>query len=181
MVVEGRFDIVRYRLTQAIGDLGDRQSFHVVFFGAPTPIEFAPRKLVLATQETKASAADFIEHQVAEGTTVALPALARAIEVLEIDEKDKRTIVYLVKAWDFEWPGEVQNRYEDHTGNEAVVAFLREKNRATGAALDGKPPETRLATVHTILIGWGHPRAINVLKQIAAENGGEFRHVQFNE
>jgi hypothetical protein len=54
-------------------------------------------------------------------------------------------------------------------GNEAVVQWLRDRNK------DGQ------IHVNTYLYGFEPPSAVSVLKRIAAENGGKYEHIGFEE
>ena len=172
MAAGGKFDILRAKLTQAIGELDESKEFHLIFFGEQrTPVEFTPRKLVPATPEYKASVAEFIEDKVVpEGKTRVLEALQRAFQVLNQVPAGGEKVIFLLSDGDFEGIGEASNEYAGLQGNEAVKRWVGDNNRAGNQV-----------RIYTFLYGGEDPDAMKVMQEIAQANGGEFKHVSRDE
>jgi hypothetical protein len=172
MAAGGKFDVLRAKLTQAIGELDESKEFHLIFFGEQrTPVEFTPRKLVPATPEYKADVAEFIEKKVVpEGKTRVLEALQRAFQVLNQVPAGGEKVIFLLSDGDFEGIGEASNEYAGLQGNEAVKKWIADNNRGRGDV-----------RIYTFLYGGDDPDAKTVMQEIASANGGEFKHVSRDE
>ncbi|MBS3733559.1 MAG: VWA domain-containing protein [Phycisphaerae bacterium] len=171
MASGGAFDILAKKLGESLADLRASQQFHLIFFGPDEPVEKSPRRLVPATDANKRAAAPFLGRLVPEGQTQVLPALKRAFEVFEAEPNEGKKLICLLSDGDFEGLGQTSNRYKGKTGNEAVVAWLADHNSDDDS--DGR----RDVEIQTFLYRGDDPDAVEVMKKIAAEHGGNFTHV----
>jgi hypothetical protein len=96
-------DFVKYELKRSIGDLGEENEFHVIFYSSGPPVEMPTRRLVSSTDRNKQLAFEFIDGVIPQGETDPSKALERAfacqpdlIYLLTDGEFDK-AIVDLVK------------------------------------------------------------------------------------
>jgi len=186
----GSFELLKAKLIQSLAGLryghhyyrgGERyainQRFHVLFFGPPQPVEFAPRKLVPATPECVGMAAGFVESDRvrAEGGTRVLPALARALEAFRAADPEgtQRKVIFLLSDGGFDSIGAGADTYEGLRGNAAVVAWLSDHNPSRG---DG-----RHVDICTCLYRGTDPAAQRVMERIAADHGGTFEQVSADE
>ncbi|MFB3892994.1 MAG: VWA domain-containing protein [Phycisphaerae bacterium] len=147
------FDYVRKEMLNSISRLKKDQDFHVIFYAAGIPQENPPQQLVLAIDDNKSAAADFLNTIRPEGQTNPLPAIKRAFEVLDkADPKKAGKIIYLLTDGVF-------------PDNDAVIKLLKQLNAK------------KEVHVHTILYGDKSEDAQKVLKKIADDSGGKFRQV----
>ena len=151
------FDRLRLEMLKSIGTLDPIQDFHVIFFseerGTPPP-EKQPNRLTPATEQYQIEVANFLDGVRARGGTVAAPAVERAFAVLERADPAK--------------PGKVIRVLSD------------------GVLADWPDPlntANRLNTDQTVFINTffyssdNDAAAEQMLRQLAEENGGRFRHV----
>lgn len=164
------FDEVCQQVRLSTSRLKEVQYFHVIFFTDGKTIENSPRKLVKASDDNKEIVAKFLNPANKKirpwGKTTVLPAIKRAFEVLknaDTSNGKKGKLLYLLSDGDFGNP-DISSRYKGLPGNKAVIQWLKDNN---------KKGEIH---VNTLLYG-SEPSAIKVMKQIAKENGGMFRHV----
>ena len=158
MRIGGVFHDVRRELLTSIGRLAPRQDFHVILFADGMPLENPPAKLVPAEMDYKRRVAEFLIAVRAEHQTDPVPALGRAFETLARSDRRPGKLIYLLT--DGEFPD-----------NRAVLQAIRAANA------------DREVKINTYLYADAHPppQAVTVLKRIAEENGGVFRHVGCNE
>ncbi|MHC4986574.1 MAG: vWA domain-containing protein [Planctomycetota bacterium] len=151
--------VLRSEMLKSIGRLDAVQDFHVIFF-APSRNDPAeekdPRQLTPATDQYKIRVADFLDTIQTSRATVAAPALKRAFEVLRrADTSEGRTgkLVYVLSDGQLsDWP--------------EPRDIAREMNRDKGVH------------INTFLYSTTEESdAAEMLKEIAAENGGRYKHV----
>ena len=169
------FGRVCREVVNSLARLDHRQKFHIILFGKDRTIENPPAKLIPATLENKLAAASFLQSVTAEGSTTALPSLQRAFEVLSKAPKNSRgKLIYFLTDGLFEGHEIISSRYRgpDGTvfeGNSAMIAWLRDHNRS------------RSIQVNTYLYdtdGSASAQSVSVMRQLAGENGGSFKHIQ---
>ncbi|HET6442147.1 MAG TPA: VWA domain-containing protein [Phycisphaerae bacterium] len=134
-------DYVKFEVKQAIGELGEANEFHVIFYSSGPPVEMPTRRLVEATERNKQLAFEFIDGVIPQGKTDPSKALERAFAV-----KPER--IYLLTDGEFD---------------RAIIDLVKRLN-----------PDKQVA-VHTI--GFLYKLSEEVLKEVARENGGEYRFV----
>lgn len=170
------FDEVRHEMLKSISRLKPVQDFDIVLF-ADNTVKEGPnpaRGLVPADQDNKFAAIRFLSAVNASGQTTALPALQRAFTVLKYaDKKRPGRLVYLLSDADFSGitGGSTHQTSDGKTlqGNEAVLAWLRDNNKAKDVY------------INTFLYRGNDPTAVKVMQTIAQENGGRFRQVTADE
>lgn len=168
------FHEVRTEMIRSISRLEEVQQFHIVLFNNNRTTEGPRRRLVAADTEHRLAAVRFLQDVRAEGQTTALVALQRAFAVLRRADPHKRgKIIFLLTDGDFSGMTGGSNYTTPDgrklSGNEAVLAWLREHNRP------------RRVRINTLLFRMNDPRARAVLKTIAEENGGRFKFVSPDE
>jgi hypothetical protein len=166
------FADVRREVLTSIGRLRPPQDYHVILFGDDKALENPPRRLVAATDENKRQTAQFLSGVVGQGSTTALPALKRAFAVLSNTGKLPGRLIYLLSDGNFagvSGGSTYQSGGRLLQGDDAVVQWLRDNNK------------NRQVHVNTYLYGFDDPREAEVLKKIAAENGGKYEHIGFEE
>ena len=62
-------DFVKYELKRSIGDLGEENEFHVIFYSSGPPVEMPTRRLVSSTDRNKQLAFEFIDGVIPQGET----------------------------------------------------------------------------------------------------------------
>src|SRR6185312_10164471 len=134
-----------------IEGLKPTQSFSIHFFRDTRALSLSPQ-LWVATPENKLHALDFLETVAPRGTTDPLPAL-------ELAFKQKPQLIFLLTDGDF-------------PDDDAVLNRIRQLNRNHGVKID---------TIAFVGRADTDTAFIALLKQIAAENGGVFRHVRTDE
>ncbi|MDY6914008.1 MAG: VWA domain-containing protein [Planctomycetota bacterium] len=163
------FDTVRHEMLRSISKLKPIQDFHVILFAEQKVLESPPRRLVPATPQHKAEAAEFLAGVRPRGSTTVLPALSRAFAVLKRADKRRRgKLIYLLTDGDFAGMGG-GSRYKGLSGNEAVVAWLKDNNQSGEVH------------VNTYLYGWQPKSAVDVMKKIAEQHGGRYKYVSRDE
>ncbi len=168
------FDQVRVEMIKSIRDLKPPVRFHIVLFAANRTIEGPRRGLVPATDMYKAEAVRFLARVNCVGTTTALPALKRAFAAFDAAPENRPgRLLYVLSDGDFagvtggstyRTPG--GRRLQ---GNEAVVRWLRDHNA------------DRDVMINTLLLHGRDASAFEVLRTVAAENGGVFKYVSPDE
>lgn len=151
------FDIVKHKMVQSISKLAEVQDFHIIFFAESTPTEMPEKRLVPAAPEYKARAVRFLDDVVARGGggTDPIPAVLRAFEVLQrADNTRKGKMIFLL----------TDGAFRD---NDAVLRAIRDRNK------------TKEVLINTYLYGSTDDESIvKLMKNIAAENGGNFKIIQ---
>ncbi len=171
------FDEVRQEMLRSIGRLEPAQMFHVIFFskGIGKLQENPPKRLVTATEIFTRGAGKFLRETQAGGSgSSPIPALARAFELFkQLPDDRKGKLIYILTDGEFagfEGAGAV---YEPRTGetlrgNEAVVAWLRDHNKAA-----------RQVQVNPILYNFkGMQETVDSMRRIAKENRGDFKIIK---
>jgi len=170
----GSFDGVRLEMLHSISRLTSRHWFDVILFSDDAVIEGPGSGLVPADRTNRERAGQFLQKQKAVGSTTALVALRRAFHVLEHADKSRPgKLIYLLSDGDFAgMSGGSRYRTAGRGvlyGNEAVLQWLRDHNRG------------REVLINTILLDSTDRVAIDVLRTIAEEHGGQFKYVSPDE
>ena len=142
-----KFASLRLELSRAVQSLKPSQSFAITFFGDKQYQSLNPQ-LLIANPENKVRALNFLEDVVARGPTEPLPAL-------ELAFKQKPQLIFLLTDGDF-------------PDNDAVLSRIRQLNRDRAVKIN---------TIAFVNEGDTDTEFIHLLKQIADENGGTYRHV----
>jgi hypothetical protein len=154
------FDNLRAELVTSISHLKPNQEFHIIFFSQGPAIENPPGRLIQASDEQKASAVEFLSTVTASSKTDPLPALRRAFDVLDkaaLDETGKPDkLIYLLTDGVF-------------PDNGAVFQLLHERNARKNVHIS------------TFNYGSRSPVAIQVLKQIAEDYGGNYTYLDMDQ
>ena len=148
-----RLSGVKREVALSIGQLTEFQDLHVVVYGMSA--EGGPAEgLVPATDENKLKAVGFLRDIRARGQADPVPALEKAFGVLaQADPKRPGKAIRLL----------TDGMFPDNKG---VLEVIRGLN---------KDKDVR---INTYLLGRRHPVAVSVLKTIASENGGHFKHIE---
>ncbi len=169
------FDYLRHQMLVSITRLTADQYFHVILFAKDEAIENPPKRLVPATKKNKLAAVEFLQQIRPEGSTTALAALRRAFEVLgRAEGPGGGKVICLLTDGAFEGPGVISSGYTLGDGrvlhgNAAVARYIRDRNK------NGE------IHINTFLYGYHSDEAEEVMKSIAAENGGRFRFVALKQ
>ncbi|MCK4275167.1 MAG: VWA domain-containing protein [Phycisphaerae bacterium] len=169
------FDNLRHQMLVSIARLRADQHFHVILFAKDEAIENPPKRLVPATKNNKLAAVEFLQQICPEGSTTALAALRRAFEVLGgAAGPPGGKVIHLLTDGAFEGPGVISSGYtlpdgRVLDGNAAVARYIRDRNK------NGE------IHINTFLYGYHSGEAEEVMKSIAAENGGRFRFVALEQ
>jgi hypothetical protein len=145
------------QLTKAIVGLRPIQSFELIFFHDEKIDSFSKFShqdgLVPATPDAKRNASKFFEGITAHGTTEPIPGIIAAF-------KANPQVMYLLTDGDF-------------PDNAAVLKTIRDLNQA-------RPPNERVKINTIAFVGDGDNEVafLDLLKTIAKESGGTFRHVK---
>lgn len=152
------FDLVRRDMERSISGLRSAQDFHIILFSSTRPdhtvLEIGEMRLVPATPENKAKANKFLRDVVCESTSDPLPALERAFDVL--DKVDPYKIILIVTDGNF-------------PDDQKVLDLIARRNT------------DKKVNIITRLCGEPGPRAIQIMQQIAGENGGHFKMISKEE
>ena len=146
----GLFEDVRRAVLLSIGRLGEDQDFHIILFAQGQAIENAPLRLVAPSDANKLQAAEFLASARAGAQSDPIPALRRALEVLQ-GADDGGKIIYLLSDGVF-------------PDAPAVMATIHARNK------------DKDVHIHTYFCG-GDPSGAALLERIARETGGLFRPV----
>ena len=145
---------VMQEMLTTISRMSPKQKVHVILFGEDLPMEVASRRLVQATWDNKATVAAFVDTVEAEGRTDPVPALERAFGVLRSAEGGK--LICLLTDGVF-------------PDNAAVFQTIGAKN------------PRKDVQINTVLFGSREAEAKTVMRRIAADNGGRFKCVSWDE
>ena len=150
------FDVVRWRLAESIGQLDLPQDFHVILFAEGAAMESPPRRLVPATKANRSLAAEFLEAARPSGRTDPIPAIRRAMAVLNAAGDQRGKVIWLL----------TDGMFED---GEAVLRLIAGTNA------------DKNVSIFTFLYGHRPPEAVRLMSRIAEENNGQFRYVSPDE
>jgi len=142
--------------------------------GNDKSIDLDGNGLLSGDMQNKLNAVRFLKDATAGGVTTALHSLKRAFEILKATDKNKyRKAIYILTDGDFgsfSTSGSYTTRNGTVlNGNEAVIQYLRDHNA------------DKDVQVNTILLYSCDRLANKVMKQIAAENGGQFHLISEDE
>src|SRR5688572_21839834 len=143
-----RFALLRIELARAIRQLQPVQAYNVVFFRDEGAAAASTQGLLLANSENRRKAQQFLEDFSPSGQTNPLPALRLAFA-------QKPELVYFLTDGEF----------NNLVTYEKVVAEITRLNAG------------QKARVNTISFGSHDAEAGEVLKRIARDNGGLYKHV----
>jgi Mg-chelatase subunit ChlD len=150
--MQGIFSRVQQKLKDSISALEPDQYFYIIFFSGNRLIEFGDGKLLRATKQNKSDAAGFIDSVQPAGTTNAMAAMEKVMQI---------------RDW--------------HTGAPTVVYFLTDGFELTpeDAQLFSKKISAALkettAPVKVNTIGfWPQTGDRQLLETIASHTGGDF-------
>jgi hypothetical protein len=154
-----KFRSVSEEMVRSLSQLKPAQDFHVVLFHSGEPLQLPSTHLVTATMENKRRAAEKLQEVVPESTgrhlTDPREALEQAFDVLEAAGDARGKLIMFLTDGVF-----------DGTTNEAVLEMIRARN------VEGQ------VHINTFLYAEGRdPVAVEVMRQIAEENGGTFQYV----
>jgi hypothetical protein len=150
------FGAVRGEMLMSIAGMKPHRKFHVVLFADGRPIEKAPRAMTRATDAAKLRLVKFLQPVRASGRTDPIPAINHAFDALPTGPAARATIIYLLTDGVF-------------PDNDRVLRTIRRRNAG------------RRIRINTILYGNRPPIAEEVMKEIAADSGGEYRFVSRDE
>ena len=150
--MQGIFNRVQQKLKDSISALEPDQYFYIIFFGSDRLIEFGDGKLLRATKQNKSNAAGFIDSVQPAGTTNAMAAMEKVMQIRD-----------------------------SHTGVPSVVYFLTDGFELTpedaqlfSQKLSAALKETD-APVKVNTIGfWPQTGDRQLLETIAKQTGGDF-------
>jgi hypothetical protein len=148
-----KFPVLKLQLRKAIDVLRPTQSFNVIFFSDPERKQQAlGPALVPATPDIKRNAYKFLEGVSAYGITDPIPGL-------ELAFKQKPQLIYLLTDGDF-------------SDNAAVLKRIRDLN---------KDKQVKINTIVFVNIVTVEKSIVELMQQIARENGGVFKVVSAND
>ena len=142
---------LKHQLSQAVQNLGLNQSFGIVFFQDENYAALDPN-LLMATPENKIRAEKFLDDVIPKGQTKPIPGI-------ELAFKQKPELIYILTDGDF-------------PDNEAVLKRIRELNR---------DKKVKVNTIAFVSDTDTDTAFMDLLKQIAKENNGVYKHVAENE
>ena len=150
--MQGLFGRVQKRLKESIEKLEADQYFYIIFFRGDKLIESGRGRLARATEKSKSAAYAFIERAQPKGTTKALNALNRAMQIKDASGQRAELIYFLTDGLD------LQGR------NSTRFASMVENLRKASA------PAMKINTIGF----WAQPADRKILQRVANRNGGEF-------
>ncbi len=148
------FDQVKLEMLRSIGRLRPTQRFRVLLMADGPPKGFPRVKASTTTtarRDNKISAGKFIDSALAEGMTDPLPALKDAFATAKA--ADGPTVIFLL-----------------------TDGVFNDNDRVLAEVAQAKLPQS--VVIHTILFGNQPPEAVEVMKKIAKQTGGEYRFVE---
>ena len=148
------FDVVATQMVASVANLTPRQNFHILFFAAHQPVESRQRKSVSASMENKIKAVDLVNKVIPEGKTDPIPALIRAFQVVQKDKGGARNSVIF-----FLTDGDLPD-------SKRLLDVIRKYHARIPVR------------IYPILFEYEGKHAIAVMKQIAEQTKGEFKHVK---
>lgn len=167
------FQEVQQEMVKSISKLQPVQDFTVIFFSEGEYIEGPQKRLVSAEMVNKLAATKFLKEITAQSSTMVLPALKRAFQILKFaDARRPGRLIYLLSDGDFAGISG-GSTYNGLSGNDAVVQWLRDNNP--------KEEAKGLVHVNTFLYLNKDPEPIKVMETIAKENGGRFKLISGDE
>ncbi|HPS52416.1 MAG TPA: vWA domain-containing protein, partial [Phycisphaerae bacterium] len=158
MEISGAFKAVCDEMYRSIARLSDKQTFAVILYTAGKPEECS-RSLMLANKKNKKKAADFLSGYSGSGLSNPIPALDRAFQVLRGAVKPGR-LVYLLSDGEFKGEG---------VSNDKVLAAIRALN------------SNKKVNINTLLFGSKEKAAIQVMQQIAEQNKGQYKYIEWGD
>lgn len=158
------FDDVRNEILKSIGRLNSKQTFHIILFTSGKPLEIPPGRLISATMENKRKAAKFLKDVTPFTRTNPIPALERAFAVLKGANKQGK-LIYLLT---------------DGMFSDSVVSEIRQLNEDKKVLINTylyvyDPPDAPVTYIDKV------KRFKSVMEQIAKENGGKYKFVEYDE
>lgn len=167
------FQEVQTEMIKSITRLQPVQDFTIIFFSDSQFIEGPQKRLVSAEMANKIAAVKFLKQVNAQSSTMVLPALKRAFQILKFSDASKAgRLIYLLSDGDFAGISG-GSTYKQFSGNEAVVQWLDDNNP--------KEEVKGLVHVNTFLYLNKDPEPIKVMETIAKRNGGRFRLISGDE
>jgi hypothetical protein len=142
---------LKHQLSQAVQHLDLTQSFGIVFFQDENYAAL-DSNLLMATPENKIRAEKFLDDVIPKGETKPIPGI-------ELAFKQKPELIYILTDGDF-------------PDNEAVLKRIRELNR---------DKKVKVNTIAFVSDTDTDTAFMDLLKQIAKENNGVYKHVAENE
>lgn len=158
MMVSGAFEAVREEMYRSIYKLTDKQTFAIILYTAGKPVECSKR-LMRVNKRNKIKAAKFLGGYNGEGASNPIPALKRAFAYLKRAKKPGR-LIYLLSDGEFRGEG---------VNNAVVLSTVRSLNA------------DKKVFINTLLFGTKQPEAIKVMEQIANQNKGSFKYIEWGE
>jgi hypothetical protein len=142
---------LKLELSKAVTALKPNQSFGITFFHETRCMAFET-SLVAATPQNKRKASGFLEDITCGGTTDPIPGIEQAF-------RQQPQLIYLLTDGDF-------------PNNAAVLAKIRELN---------KDKRVKINTIAFVDSSDSDTAFLDLLKTIAKENGGTFKHIAEEE
>ncbi len=150
-------DAVKSDVMGSVRGLQQDQDFHVIMLADGEPLENKPMALAPPTDENKLSLARFFSMVRAEGTVDPIKGINRAFDVLGKANKRPGKIIHFL----------TDGSFPDY---EAVIELIYDRNARKNVR------------IYTYIYGpQNSPIAEKVMKLIAAENGGKYRHINPDE
>jgi len=150
--MRGIFSRVRKELKESVKSLQPDQYFCIVFFGGDRLYEFGKGRLLRATPRAKSAAYAFADSVRPAGSTNALAALEKAVQIHDSRGVGPSVVYFLTDG--FELTGEDVRRT-----SQKIVNLLKRFS-----------PTTRINTIGF----WPQAHDRKMLKAIASQSGGEF-------
>ncbi|HET6246816.1 MAG TPA: VWA domain-containing protein [Tepidisphaeraceae bacterium] len=139
---------LKEELLKAVTGLNGTQSFSIIFFRDSQHPDVLDASLVAGTPQNKSKAGTFLEGVTATGSTNPIPGIEAAF-------RQNPELIYLLTDGDFQ-------------DNDAVLNRIRELN---------KNHKVRINTIAFVGMNDTDTAFLDLLKTIARESGGKFRHV----
>jgi uncharacterized protein with von Willebrand factor type A (vWA) domain len=139
---------LKLELQNAVFGLKPIQSFSIIFFQNTKHPDMLSESLLPATPEAKRKAGSFLEGVISSGTTDPIPGIEAAF-------RQQPELIYLLTDGDF-------------PDNAAVLSRVRELN---------KEQKVKINTIAFVGTSDTDTAFIDLLKTIASENGGKYKHV----
>jgi hypothetical protein len=149
--MQGTFGRVQKELIESIEGLDADRYFYVIFFGAGRLYEYGDGRLARATADAKTAVCEFIKSVRPAGTTNAMEAMERAMQIRDGSGAAPAIIYFLTDG--FELSSDSAYRFAEE------VKDVR-KNLA---------PATKINTIGFWVQGWDG----RILEKIAKQSGGE--------
>ena len=151
------FDYVRREILKSVSRLRPPQDFHIILFAEGQPLENPPKRLVVANHQNKLQLAEFLIGVIAERRSDPIPALKRAFGVLRKANRLPGKLIYLLTDGQFtQPPGDVLRAIRAANHRDEVL-------------------------INTYLYWYEDRQAIELMRQIAEQNGGRYRYISPEE